>query len=77
MPLCTIDDFEREVLILGSDNADSYTDDSPEFSTSFAANKEFGIFVFYQADVDGLCALFILEVCICVFIQTLFSIISV
>ncbi|KAK2195687.1 hypothetical protein BdWA1_002280 [Babesia duncani] len=58
MPLCTIDEFEQHVL------------DFQDLNTGLAANRYTGsnekipgVFVFYQADVDGTCAMFILEVC--------------
>ncbi|ORM39601.1 uncharacterized protein BXIN_2914 [Babesia sp. Xinjiang] len=60
MPLCTIDDFEREVLILQSEAPDFYADSDAPYASA-VQNREFGVFVFYQADIDGICALFILE----------------
>eukprot|EP00371_Babesia_bovis_P002393 XP_001611040.1 hypothetical protein [Babesia bovis T2Bo] len=61
MPLCTIDDFEREVLILETDDRDSYTNADNPNTQRAEKGHEYGVFVFYQADIDGVCALFVLE----------------
>ncbi|KAK1443272.1 hypothetical protein BgAZ_201480 [Babesia gibsoni] len=61
MPLCTIDDFEREVLIFDSDPSHSYLESSTYLQAYSPESSKYGIFVFYQGDVDGVCALFILE----------------
>ncbi|GIX62577.1 uncharacterized protein BcabD6B2_20120 [Babesia caballi] len=61
MPLCTIDDFEREVLILDEEDVDSNAESDAPYAAAADRGRRCGIFVFYQNDVDGLCALFILE----------------
>ncbi|EKX72137.1 conserved hypothetical protein [Theileria equi strain WA] len=53
MPLCLVEDFENEILSL--DFLDEF-----DPSASLDAGKA-GIFVFYQNDVDGIAAMFILE----------------
>ncbi|CDR94619.1 hypothetical protein, conserved [Babesia bigemina] len=61
MPLCTIDEFEKEVLDIGANASDAYEESDAPFAADADDDEDLGVFVFYQGDVDGVCALFILE----------------
>lgn len=62
MPYFTVEEFDEQVL--------NITNELNEFINENNLNKkdinpeEYGVFVFYNHDVDGICSMFILEVSI-------------
>ncbi|UKK00476.2 hypothetical protein MACK_000549 [Theileria orientalis] len=65
MPFYTIDEFESQILNIDVElnllnnsedtQIDLYDDEAKE------DRREYGVFVFYQNDIDGICSMFILE----------------
>lgn len=66
MPFYTIDEFESQILNIDVElnllnnsedtQIDLYNDEVRD------DRREYGVFVFYQNDIDGICSMFILEV---------------